>query len=227
MELGLLSILAILAILAMSQITSDFRHAIRTLWKHRGFTVLVTLALGIGIGANASIYSLADVLLYRPLQLPDLDRAVQIAGTLRDGSSLGQNISPADLRDFQRDSKTLDHLSGYINESLAMTAGGDPEVVEAYRVTPSLFDALAGKPVVSRTFLPKEAQANGNGRVVVLGYALWTSRFGADPGVIQRGALGHGAGGDRDRARAAPGVGPVEAAGRLAVRDRRLRHRCV
>ncbi len=171
---------------SMSQIRSDLRHAVRMLWKNRGFTALAVLALGIGIGANASIYTMADVLLYRPLQLPDLDRAVQIYATLRDGGDRTLTIAAADLRDFQRDSKTLDHISGIASSNLALTGGGDPEMVSAYRAGAGLFDALAAKPVLGRTFLPAEGNVDGTDRVAILSYRLWMSRFAGDPNVLHR-----------------------------------------
>ena len=51
--------------------------------KSPGFTAVAVLALGLGIGANTAIFSLADVLLYRPLELPDLDRVVTVIGTAK------------------------------------------------------------------------------------------------------------------------------------------------
>lgn len=166
--------------IGMSQLANDFRYGCRVLWKHRGFTAMAIIALGIGIGANASMYSMADALLYRPLQLPDLDRAVMIYGTTRGMPAESLQITQGDFDDFRRNSTTLDHVSAVLYQRLGLTGGGDPETVTGYAVTASVFDALASAPIVGRTFRPEEDQE----RVVVLAHSLWTSRFGADPRVL-------------------------------------------
>ena len=65
----------------MNLLPKNVRYAARMLTKSPGFTAVAVLALGLGIGANTAIFSLADVLLYRPLELPDLDRIVTVIGT--------------------------------------------------------------------------------------------------------------------------------------------------
>src|ERR1017187_5376425 len=66
----------------MNLLPKNLRYAARMLFKSPGFTAVAVLALGLGIGANTAIFSLADVLLYHPLELPDLDRVVILAHAL-------------------------------------------------------------------------------------------------------------------------------------------------
>lgn len=90
------------------------RHALRTFSKSPGFTAVAVLALAFGIGANTAIYSLADILLFRPLLLPDLDRVVTVIATDKiDRKGFGP-IPPADFLDFQRGTQTIDHLAAAI-----------------------------------------------------------------------------------------------------------------
>src|ERR1039457_429007 len=67
----------------MNLLPKNFRYAARMLFKSPGFTAVAVLALGLGIGANTAIFSLADVLLYHPLELPDLDRVVTVIALRR------------------------------------------------------------------------------------------------------------------------------------------------
>ena len=75
----------------MNVLLKNLRYAARMLFKSPGFTAVAVLALGLGIGANTAIFSLADVLLYRPLELPDLDRVVTVIGTEKKRASLSRS----------------------------------------------------------------------------------------------------------------------------------------
>jgi putative ABC transport system permease protein len=162
----------------------DIQFGVRLLRKQPGFTVLAVLALAIGIGANTAIYSVAEALLYQPLLLPDLDRAVYIRGTLRGGSQ-NESLSPADYLDIRRQSKTMDSIAAFTNASLTETGQGDPVRLEGTRVTPGFFSTLAARPELGRVFLPEEEQS-GQARVIVLSHPFWISQFGGDPNIVGR-----------------------------------------
>ena len=163
----------------------NLRYAARMLLKSPGFTAVAVLALALGIGANTAIYSLADVLLFRPLELPDLDRVVTVIGTGKGSKKSFERISPADFLDFQRQTRTLQDLGAGVEANLNLTGNGEPEWVESARASVSFFKALGAKPLQGRIFLDGE-DTPGQDRVAILGYALWAGRFASDPHILNR-----------------------------------------
>jgi len=167
----------------MKILPHSLRYAFRMLGKNPGVTAVAVLALAFGIGANTAIYSLADVLLFRPLALPDLDRVVTVIGSAKSNMKVFDRISPADFVDFRRDTRTIEHLAGATELSLNLTGSGEPERLSGARVTSDFFEGLGAQPVLGRIFLPAE-DAPGQNRVAILSYGLWTGRFASDPNIL-------------------------------------------
>lgn len=162
-----------------------FRHALFMLSRSPGFALAAVLALAFGIGANTSIYSMADVLIYRPLPLPDLDHTVIVVGTAKSNTKAFDRVSPADFLDYRRDATSIEHLSAAREASLNLTGDGEPERVSASRVTSGFFAGLGAAPLLGRTFLDNE-DAPGQGMVAILSYGLWAGRFASDGGILNR-----------------------------------------
>ena len=164
-------------------LVQDLRYAARSLRRNPSFTAVAGLALALGIGANTAIFSLADVLLTRPADLPQLDRLVSIVEHTPPSED-DEPLSPANYLDL-RDSQSFDKLSAYQAVSLGLTAQGDPEQVPGVRASANLFDTLGVPPAVGRTFSPDEEQP-GKDRVVILSDGFWRRKFGADPIALGR-----------------------------------------
>jgi len=162
-----------------------FRYTLRMLFKNPGVAIVAILALGFGIGANTAIYSLADILLFRPLLLPDLDRVVTVIGTQKSNKKSFDQIAPADFLDFKRQTQTVDNLGALADATMNLTGDGEPERVSGARATASFFRALGGQPFLGRTFVDDEENP-GADRVAVLTYSLWSGRFASDPGILKR-----------------------------------------
>jgi putative ABC transport system permease protein len=169
----------------MNVLLKNLRYAARMLFKSPGFTAVAVLALGLGIGANTAIFSLADVLLYRPLELPDLDRVVTVIGTEKGQRKSFDRVSPADFLDFQRQTHSIENLGAGVEANLNLTGDGEPERVEGARASVSFFKALGARPAQGRIFLDGE-DTPGQDRVVILGHTLWTGRFASDPHILSR-----------------------------------------
>jgi putative ABC transport system permease protein len=167
----------------MRNFVRDVRYGLRVLRKSPGSAAIAVLALGLGAGVNTAVFSLADVLIYRPLLVADLDRLV-VVQAMRKGSAASQPLSVPDLLDWRAESRTVENLAGV--QWLTMNLSGtEPATLDAARVSPALFSALGAKAELGRTFLPEEEQ-KGRDRVVVLSHALWESRFGASPDILRR-----------------------------------------
>jgi len=162
----------------------DIQYAIRALRKAPAFTAIAVLALGLGIGANTAIFSVADAFLLKPLPLPDMQHLLvileQAPGQTGDDAS---GVSGPTFRDWQHQSNVLQDVTAYEWRSTSLTGEGIPESAQAYMIEPNFFSLCGAAPLLGRTFLPEEAKPGSDG-VVVLSAGLWERRYGADPHLI-------------------------------------------
>ena len=163
----------------------DVKYAIRSLRRSRGFAAIAVLTLALGIGATASIFSVVQTLLIRPLPFPDADRLVAVFATSpavpRDTTSF------LDFSDWQRQATTLSGMAAYRSERFNITGDGTPEPVRGLRASHELLSVLGVSPSIGRTF---DRQEQHTARPVALvGHGLWTRRYGADPGILGKTIL--------------------------------------
>lgn len=168
----------------MSGPLQDFRYALRVLTKSPSFTLIAIVALGVGIASNAAMFAVADVLTFRPVQFPQLERLVSIVGYAA-GDANWDNISTADFEDWKSQTTSLEHVAAYTWRSVNLTGESGAEGVDAYAVSEEFFSAMAMNPEYGRVFRRDEF-APGRNRSVVLSHGLWLRRFGADPAVVGR-----------------------------------------
>jgi len=162
----------------------DIRFGIRALRKAPAFTAIAVLALGLGIGANTAIFSVADAFLLKPLPLPDMDHLVvmleQAPGQTGEDVT---GVAPANFLDWLQQSKTMQDMTLWQWDSVNLTGEGLPEKAQGYLVMANFFSLCGVQPVIGRTFTPGEDK-QGNDGEVVLSYGLWKRRFGADASLI-------------------------------------------
>src|SRR3954465_13379136 len=97
----------------MSTILQDIRYGFRMLLKHKGFTAVAVLALGLGIGANTAIFSLVNGVLLRPLAFPDPERIVSFEGTCASAGINESNISFPDFTDWSQQTDLFSSTAAY------------------------------------------------------------------------------------------------------------------
>ncbi|MEJ2186856.1 MAG: ABC transporter permease, partial [Gemmatimonadota bacterium] len=146
--------------------------------------MVAVLSLALGIGANTTIFSAVDVFMLRPLPYDHASDLVQIWATSPERGWTRASVSPLDIQDFRRESKTLD-IAAYNARSFNLSGGDRPERLRSLRVMDNFFRVLRVSPAMGRTFLGEEEQP-GHGHVVILSNGLWQRRFGADPGILDR-----------------------------------------
>jgi len=168
----------------METLWQDLRHALRILRKSPGFTAVAVLTLALGIGANTAIFSVVESVLLRPLPYPDPGRLVHVWNSYLPQFPQVPNSS-GDFLDFRRQASSFSDMAAYIDipQGFNLTGEGDPQRLEARLATSGLFPLLGVQPVAGRTFTAQDDQRGGP-RVVVLSYALWQSRFGANRSVV-------------------------------------------
>ncbi len=167
----------------MESLLKDIHYGIRNLLKHPGFTAIAVITLALGIGANTAMFSVINAVLLRPLPYHEPDRLVTIWEESPERSLYQMPVSFANLRDWVDQNHTFDQISAYTFTNLNLTGAGEPARLGGVRVSANLFTLVGARPLLGRQFLPEEDKEGGN-RVVILGHALWQSRFGSDPGIV-------------------------------------------
>jgi putative ABC transport system permease protein len=157
----------------------DFVYAVRGLRRAPGFTAVAVLTLALGIGANTAIFSIINSALLRPLPYADGDR-LGFVWNLRKG--LPEPLAPATMIDFRERARSFSGFAGVAHLSFTLTGSGDPERIPGSSVSSSFFDVLGARPLIGDPFHANAADPSA----VVLGHALWTRRFGADPSIVGR-----------------------------------------
>ncbi|MEQ9397759.1 MAG: ABC transporter permease [Longimicrobiales bacterium] len=173
----------------MNGVGQDLRYALRVLVRTPGFTAVAVVTLALGIGANATIFSLVNGLLLRtPPAVEAPDRLVQIARSYDDDPRWDNWSWPA-LRTLRDEGRVFDGVAGYTGRSATVGAGADAEQASVEMVTGNYFGVLGVRPAVGRLLGPDDDRAPGAHPVAVLGFDLWQRRFGADPAAVGRTVL--------------------------------------
>lgn len=158
----------------------DLRYSGRRLIKARGFFLSVTLMLALGVGAIATIFSLIEGILMRPLPFHDPDRLVQLGEHVGENSGIG--ITARHVRAYSTESSAFSTTGAYRGASLVLSNGSSPENLPAARLTSGIFPTLGVEPLLGRVFSQQEEDRRA--QVVVLSYSLWMTRYHRDPHVI-------------------------------------------
>jgi putative ABC transport system permease protein len=163
----------------------DSRYSVRMLRKYPGFVLTVVITLGLGIGANATIFSVVNTVLLEPLPYKDPDHLIRLWES-NPGSNLTEiAVSVPNFQDWQKQQSVFDQLAASENATFNLTGSGDPQRVSAARITANLITTLGVAPALGRSFLPEEERAGAN-RVVLLSHGLWQRQFGSDPSLVNR-----------------------------------------
>ena len=161
----------------------DIRFGVRMLCKQPGFAALVVVILGLGIGANTAAFSVVDAMLLRTLPYATPNRIVAIFETHLEQARGREGPAPANMADWRASSSSFEAMAGwYASKPVTLQRGGEAEKIVTASVTEDFFRVFGVAPLLGRTFSAEEGAQQLP--VVVISHSLWTSRFGADEGVI-------------------------------------------
>jgi predicted permease len=160
----------------------DLRYALRTLARTPVFAASVVLTLALAIGANATVFSALDAVLFRPLPFPEPDRLVRVVQT-QDRSS-ATLIAPPRLEDWNALNSTFDAIAGYYVEDASDTSGDLPERVRRAFVTPRFLEVWRATPLLGRGFSAGEHRFGGPAAVVI-SERYWRTRLAGRPDVLE------------------------------------------
>ena len=158
-------------------------HHVKGLLRAPSFTILVVATLGIGIGANAAIFSLVRGVLLRPLVNRDENRLIYIRQTARGIGVDNAAFSVPEIRDFKDRITTISSFGDFSTVGFTMVGLGDPRVVRAGVVGGSYFEVMGLRPVLGRLLDARDDGPSAAG-AAVLTYRFWTSALGSDPTVL-------------------------------------------
>lgn len=167
----------------MSTFAQDIRYALRVFAQNPGFAVAAVLSLAIGIGANTSIFSVANALLIRPLPYADASRLV-ILWNRSPGLNITEDwFSTAQYLDIKNGHKGFEQLAIAIGGNYNLTGYGEPERVGVIRVSSNLLPTLGVRPARGRLIAPEE-DSPGRPATALLTDGMWARRYGRDPQMI-------------------------------------------
>ncbi|HSK10914.1 MAG TPA: ABC transporter permease, partial [Vicinamibacterales bacterium] len=170
-------------IVLLDTLALDLRHALRGLARSPSFTIAAVLTLTLGVGATASIFSVARAVVFEPLPYGDVERRVMIWSQWRGWDKTW--VSEAELFDYRTRCRSFEQVAAWSSEQVNLAGPGDPVRVGIGRVTANTFSTLGVRPVLGRSFTAAE-DVPGRDRVVVLSHGLWRGQFGGEAEVLGR-----------------------------------------
>jgi predicted permease len=164
----------------------DIRFGFRMLRKSPGVTVVVVMALALGVGANTAIFSVVNGFLLRPLPVPSPEQITVLAIQQKDAPVGSGGFSYPGFVDFRKQADSVADIFGMVIGTVQLTANDQSEECFANYVSGNFFTALGLQPAAGRLYLPSEGETPGEPLLVVLGYGYWQKRFHGDPRAIGR-----------------------------------------
>jgi predicted permease len=161
----------------MTQLAQDLRFAARLLVKQKGFALTAVVTLAACIGANATIFSVVNAVLLRALPFPEAHQLVTMMNSYpKAGVERASNGVP-DYFDRRREIDVFDEQALYRQRGQTIGTENQPERVQAFQVTPTIFRVLRAEAYRGRLLTDADGEV-GQERKVVLTYALWQRLFG-------------------------------------------------
>lgn len=168
----------------MHSLLQDVQFSLKLMRKRPGMTLLVIAALVLGMSLNTAIFSVVNAVLLRPLPIFEPDRVVWLHSRINPtGAQLG--TSYPEFLDWRTQSRSFDGMAAMYFFSVTLSGQGPPEHLKVIGISASGWKVWGIFTVLGREFRDIEDQP-GAGRVVILGYRFWQSKFGGDPGVLEK-----------------------------------------
>jgi len=164
----------------------DVRYGARSLFKNPGFTLVAVLTIGLGIGANAAIFSVVRAVLLRPLPFREPERLFSIWESRLDRGFTQASFTRANFWDIQDQNRTFDGIAAMEYSSINLTGTGYPERLRLGLVSAEFFQVLGVTPRMGRLFTKGEDAPGAARNGVLLSHSTWRSRFAGDTSVVGR-----------------------------------------
>jgi predicted permease len=173
----------------MESIWRDLRFGIRHLARSPLYTIVAILALGVGVGANITVFGFISALLFRPLDVQNPDRLVRVFGEGGNTAAAMATFSDAylpvqDYFEYRNRNQSFSHLAAqFIGGPAAVRMNGPAEMIPVMQVSANYFETI-GVPAAMGRVLQSGDGRFGAREVVVLSDSGWRRFFGADPEIV-------------------------------------------
>jgi predicted permease len=169
----------------MDTLWQDVRQGARMLVKNIGFTITVGLTLGLGIGANAAVFTIVNALLLRPLAVSDPNN-LYVLTSIHEDNPEPHGVSWMDYQDYRSRSDVFSDVAACSFGFVGLSADNRADRIVVANVTGNYFSMLGVNPAHGRLIRANEGEKFGADPVIVLGHSFWKKRFNADPSVVGR-----------------------------------------
>jgi putative ABC transport system permease protein len=167
----------------MHAFLGDLRFGLRGLLRAPGFALAAVLALGLGIGATAAIFSVVNGVVLKPLPYADPGRLVTIWDANHEKALEHEALSPVTFLDYRALRQVFSDAAAWWRPEITLRGPNhEPMHVSTVEASGNLFDVLGVTPILGAGFPAGEFYARD--RVVVISERLWRSRFKAAPDVV-------------------------------------------
>ncbi len=167
----------------MNSLVRDFRHGIRVLLSSPGVSAIAIVALALGIGVTATMYSIVYGAMLKGLPFDGGDRLYTISRTdvTQEGSNMGVPIH--DFLDWRAGQTRFEDIAGFYEGTVNVSGSDGPVRYDGGFISAATFEIIDAVPQIGRNFLEGE-DTPGAEPVVLLSDHMWRDRYGRDPGVI-------------------------------------------
>jgi predicted permease len=167
----------------------DVVYGIRVLRKSPAFTAVAILTLALGIGVNATIFSIFNGAVLRPLPVQKAGELFSVAQEFsgkysRNISGEGSLVSFPEYKAYQEQNDVFSSLTAFAPFRIVTLGGVHKRRLTGVLASCNYFTVLPMRPQLGRAFTESDCTAPGAGAVVVLNDRIWRSVFDADPAII-------------------------------------------
>ena len=163
----------------MDTLLNNVRFSLRMLGRNPGLTFTVLLTLALGIGANTAIFTVDYATLLAPLPYPEPNQLVMVWSKIQ---TYHNGVSAGDYTDWKNQSSVFSYLCAWTGTSFNVATKDQPEYLEARMTSPDMLKMMGEPLLLGRFFLPEEG-VEGKNHVAILTHKFWVKQ-GSNPHIV-------------------------------------------